>query len=74
MSFCKIHTNTVYGDALIMRGFDPELNQFIVSITIEYENFLVKASIDSKSEELMNEIYEGMDLERTEKTLNEILP
>lgn len=73
--FAKIHNSEKFGQILVTKQFDPEDEEYKITVWFEHENkALITIAIHAEETEEAENIFNKMDLTESENLINRILP
>ena len=73
--FAKIHNSEKFGQILITKQFEPEDEEYKITVWFEYEDkILITVAIHAEKTEEAENIFNKMDLTESENLINKLLP
>lgn len=71
--FAKIYVSEKVGQILITKEYDTEEKNYLINLTFENENCLIKIGIGSEKEESQIKAFEELNAQRAEEVIMEII-
>lgn len=72
--FAKIHDSDVLGQILVTKEWDSTEESSNVVIAFEHQEMMFRMAIGTKTPEAQEEVFQAMDLARSEATIKEAMP